>query len=294
MGEEAKPEEKREAKPESAPARGVEEFNIMDLFKGGGLEELDPLTRFFVVQEMLDDWRERREERRGRREGLSKEEIARIVEDAIDKRLKSSSDVEALMKKWDERFRKYQLRIERLMLGRRVREAEEKAKKAEEEAKKVREKEEQEKMLRERVQEALTPYKEEIAKLRETLAEVTKNMNKEERKGFFQKLGEEIEKSIGEEVTGTIAKKVSGAIMDAFTPKEEETPITKEGKVDAVRMVDRWVRRGLDVIDRYVKSRGPPPPMKTVEKMSVETPQQVEVHEGGGGGAGEGGKEQKP
>jgi hypothetical protein len=294
---EDKPEEERRAKPESASVRGVEEFNIMDLFKGGGLEELDPLTRFFVVQEMLDEWRERREEKRGRRESLSKEDIARIVEEAVDRRLKKGSDVEELVKKWDDRFRKYQSRIERLMLGRKVREAEEKARKAEEEARKMREREEQEKILRERVQEALAPYKEEIAKLRESLTEVTKNMSEGERKGFFQKLGEEIEKSIGGEVTETIAKKVAGAVVDAFTPKEEETPVTREGKIDTVRMVDRWVKRGLDVVDRYIKSRGPPPPMKTVEKMSVEEqkPQQVEVKHGeGGGGAGEGGKEQKP
>jgi len=269
MSEEIKEEEK----PVEEKPRRTEEFDIMSLFKGGGMEELDPMTRWLLVQEMLDDWRERREEKRSRKQ-MTPEAIAAAVVKALNEAgvtSKKESDLDELLEKWEKRFTEYQANIEKLLLGKKAEEAEQKAERLEKELKEMKEKIEQEKLLSEKIQEAIAPYKEQISQLQELLAEKTKGMSENERKGFFQKLAEEIENNISSEVTGTIAKNIASAIMEAFTPKEEPPPVTKEGKVDTIRLVDRWVRQALDVAGRYLKAKEGPPPPKPIQKIPIQT-----------------------
>jgi hypothetical protein len=273
MSEEIKEEEK----PVEEKPRRTEEFDIMSLFKGGGMEELDPMTRWLLVQEMLDDWRERREEKRSRKQ-MTPEAIAAAVVKALNEAgvtSKKESDLDELLEKWEKRFAEYQANIEKLLLGKKAEEAEQKAERLEKELKEMKEKIEQEKLLSEKIQEAIAPYKEQISQLQELLAEKTKGMSENERKGFFQKLAEEIENNISSEVTGTIAKNIASAIMEAFTPKEEPPPVTKEGKVDTIRLVDRWVRQALDVAGRYLKAKEGPPPPKPIQKIPIQTPASI-------------------
>jgi hypothetical protein len=271
MVEEVKVEEE---KPTEEKPRRTEEFDIMSLFKGGGMEELDPMTRWLLVQEMLDDWRDRREEKRGKKQTITPDVIASAVVKALNEAgvtSKKESDRDELMEKWEKRFMEFQSNIEKLLLGKKAEEAEEKAERFEKELKEYKQKEEHEKLLSEKIQEAIAPYKEQVAQLQELLADKTKNMSENERKGFFQKLGQEIENNISDEVTGTIAKNIASAIMGAFTPKEEPPPVTKEGKVDTVRLVDRWVRQALDVAGRYLKAKEGPPPPKPIQKIPIQT-----------------------
>jgi hypothetical protein len=231
------------------------------------------MTRWLLVQEMLDDWRERREEKRSRKQ-MTPEAIAAAVVKALNEAgitSKKESDLDELLEKWEKRFAEYQANIEKLLLGKKAEEAEQKAERLEKELKEMKEKIEQEKLLSEKIQEAIAPYKEQISQLQELLAEKTKGMSENERKGFFQKLAEEIENNISNEVTSTIAKNIASAIMEAFTPKEEPPPVTKEGKVDTIRLVDRWVRQGLDVVQRYLKAKEGPPPPKPIQKIPIQT-----------------------
>jgi peptidyl-tRNA hydrolase len=270
MSEEIKEEEK----PVEEKPRRTEEFDIMSLFKGGGMEELDPMTRWLLVQEMLDDWRERREEKRGRKQ-MTPEAIAAAVVKALNDAgitSKKGSGLDELLEKWEKRFTEYQTNIEKLLLGKKAEEAEEKAERLEKELKEIKEKIEQEKLLTEKIQEAITPYKEQISQLQQLLAEKTKGMSENEKRTFFQSLGEQIEQTLSSEVSTTIAKRVAEAITSAFTPKEEEIPVTKEGKVDTYKMIDKWVREGLKTVQTLAQRwpQGKPPP-KEVQKIPITT-----------------------
>jgi uncharacterized phage infection (PIP) family protein YhgE len=270
MSEEIKEEEK----PVEEKPRRTEEFDIMSLFKGGGMEELDPMTRWLLVQEMLDDWRERREEKRGRKQ-MTPEAIAAAVVKALNDAgitSKKGSDLDELLEKWEKRFTEYQTNIEKLLLGKKAEEAEEKAERLEKELKEIKEKIEQEKLLTEKIQEAITPYKEQISQLQQLLAEKTKGMSENEKRTFFQSLGEQIEQTLSSEVSTTIAKRIAEVITSAFTPKEEEIPVTKEGKVDTYKMIDKWVREGLKTVQTLAQRwpQGKPPP-KEVQKIPITT-----------------------
>jgi hypothetical protein len=226
---------------------------------------------------MLDDWRDRREEKRGKKQALTPEAIASAVAKALNEAgvaSKKGSDLDELAEKWEKRFTEFQTYIEKLLLGKKAEEAEEKAERLEKELKEIKQKEEQEKLLKERIQEAMTPYNEQIAQLQGLLAEKTKDMSENERKGFFQTLGEQIEQSLSKEVSDTIAKNVAQAITDAFTPREEkEVPVTPEGKVDTVKMVDKWVREGLKAVQSLAQ-RWPQqkPPLREVQKITPTVP----------------------
>jgi hypothetical protein len=268
MGEEAEGKtEERVEKPGRAEGLG---FDLMRYLGESGLESLDPLTRFMVVQEMLDMWRERRDERRRRDDRLTAEDVARIVEDVLDRRLgrRGEASLEDLMEKWEKRFSEFQSTvqstIERLLLGRKVEEAERRAEEAERRLKETEEARQQEEMIRARVSEMLSPLQERIRELQGVIAAKTAGMTNEERRSFFERLGEEIEKAIGGEVTSTIAGAVRESLVRAF---EKEAPVTPEGKVNWVRLVDRWVSKALDTINAIVS------------RMPQQAPARVEVRE---------------
>jgi hypothetical protein len=303
MGEEAEGKtEERVEKPERAEGLG---FDLMRYLGESGLESLDPLTRFMVVQEMLDEWRERRDRRRRGDDRLTAEDVARIVEDVLDRRLgrRGEASLEDLMEKWEKRFSEFQSTvqstIERLLLGRKVEEAERRAEEAERRLKETEEAKQQEEMIRGKVAEMLSPLQERIRELQGVIAAKTAGMTNEERRSFFERLGEEIEKAIGGEVTSTIAGAVRESLVRAF---EKEAPVTPEGKVNWVRLVDRWVSKALDTINAIVSRMPQQTPVRMeVREMPVaaEAPvaqQQREVGEvqeaGSASGAGGAGSEQ--
>ena len=282
-------------KPERAEGLG---FDLMRYLGESGLESLDPLTRFMVVQEMLDMWRERRDERRRRDDRLTAEDVARIVEDVLDRRLgrRGEASLEDLMEKWEKRFSEFQSTvqstIERLLLGRKVEEAERRAEEAERRLKETEEAKQQEEMIRGKVAEMLSPLQERIRELQGVIAAKTAGMTSEERRSFFERLGEEIEKAIGGEVTSTIAGAVRESLVRAF---EKEAPVTPEGKVNWVRLVDRWVSKALDTINAIV-SRMPQqaPARMEVREMPVASgapvaQQQTEAVQEAGSASGAGG-----
>ncbi|MEM1522257.1 MAG: hypothetical protein QXU69_04485 [Thermofilaceae archaeon] len=268
MSEGEKKEEKEvkvEVGGQAPPKEGrEEEFDLLKVLRGWGLEELDPISRMIVVQELVDEWRERREERRERRrwQQTQPQDLRELVRELV-------REVNAT---WESRFKEYQASIEKLLIAKKLEEAEERAARLEKELKERERREELERSLKEKIEEGLAPYKEEVKRIQELVSEKLKVMSEGERKGFFQALGEQIEKQIGSEVSEVIAKQVASALVNAFTPKEEkeEVPVTKEGEVDKYRMVDRWIRMGLRAVEELAKSWSMPrPPMKEVRKLPV-------------------------
>ncbi|MEM2687499.1 MAG: hypothetical protein QW796_04030 [Thermoproteota archaeon] len=251
-------QEALQPQPLPEPKRGI--YGLIEQLRGG---KTDPLMALLLLSEL------RRMERDEERWAIERQMLLSNPQKV---------DVEKLVKElnetWEKRFREYQSSLEKLLLGRKAEEAEERAARLEKELKELKEKTEYEKLLKERVEEALTPYKEQISQLQMLLAEKTGRMSENERKTFFQTLGEQIEQSLSQEVTATIAKNIADAIMNAFTPKEEreekEVPVTPEGKVDWVKTIDRWVKRGLETL-KVVAERWPAakPPVREVEKIPV-------------------------
>lgn len=251
------PEDKAEAPSEGK--RGI--YDLLQSLKGG---KLDPITALLVMSEM------RRIDRDEQRWELERQRLIQPQPNPT-----KEVDFEKLINKinetWEKRFMEYQSNIEKLLLKGKMEEAESKAEKLEKELREMKEKVEHEKLLEEKIAQAITPYKEQISQLQQLLAEKTKGMSENERRGFFQSLGEQIEQSLSQEVTGTIAKTVSDAIVNAFTPKEEkEVPITPEGKVDTYKMIDKWVREGLKTVQTLAQ-RWPQqkPPPREVQKIPI-------------------------
>jgi hypothetical protein len=253
MSEEIQPpqtptEEKEKKKEESTLG-----FDIMSyLGQGSGLENLDPLTRWMLIQEMLDDWRERRSYRR-------------------NPQTSPQPDLEKLMDKmnetWEKRFLEYQSRIESLILGRKVEEAEKRAEEAEKKLKEFESAKQQEELMKAKIVEATAPLQDRIKELQSLITMKTANMTNEEKKSFFQNLGEEIEKTIGEEVTGAIAGTIKDSLLKTFSGKEEP-PITPEGKINWIKMADKWISKSLDAVNN-IFSRLPPrtPPQRQITTL---------------------------
>jgi hypothetical protein len=230
--------------------------------KGG---KLDPITALLVMSEM------RRIDRDEERWELEKQ---RLSQPQPSKEVDFEKLIDKINEAWEKRFMEYQSNMEKLLLKGKMEEAESKAERLEKELKEMKEKMEHEKLLEEKVTKAIEPYKEQISQLQQLLAERTKGMSENEKRGFFQSLGEQIEQSLSQEVTGTIAKTVSEAIVNAFTPKEEkEVPVTAEGKLDTYKMIDKWVREGLKTVQSLAQ-RWPQqkPPIREVQRIPTTPP----------------------
>jgi hypothetical protein len=254
-----------EARPAEAPSEGKRGiYDMLQALKGG---KLDPITALLVMSEM------RRIDRDEERWELERQRLTQPQPNPT-----KEVDVEKLIDKineaWEKRFAEYQSNIEKLLLKGKVEEAESKAERLEKELKEVKGKIEHEKLLEEKVTQAITPYKEQISQLQQMLAQRTASMTENEKRGFFQTLGQQIEESLSQEVTGTIAKTVADAIVNAFTPKEEAVPVTSEGKVDTYKMADKWIREGLKTVQK-IAERWPQqkPPLREVQK--IQPPQET-------------------
>jgi len=203
---------------------------------------------------LLDSWMERKFERRNPLDSdkIVSQVVAKLKEEGVIAKKEEMPD-------WAKEIQKQQQEI----LQRLRKEEEEKQRKE---------------LIGKVVEEALAPYKEQISQLQQLVSSKTAGMTENEKRGFFQTLGEQIEQSLSQEVTSTIAKNIADAIMKAFTPKEEEVPVTAEGKVDTYRMVDKWVKRGLDAI-RTLAERWPTskPPIREVQKLPITTTPQPTI-----------------
>jgi len=267
MSEEQAPQQEKQ------PMRRAEEapfsFDIMSYLGQAGMENLDPLTRWMLMQEILDDWRERREEKKSRR--TTPEDIAKIVDEVLEKRLGNrnrETDFEKLIEKlnesWEKRFLEYQHRIDAILLGKKAEEAEKRAEEAEKKLKEIEEARQQEELMRARIMEATAPLQDRIKELQSLIAMKTAGMTNEEKKSFFDRLGEEIEKTIGEEVTSAIAGTIKDSLLKTFSGKEE-APVTPEGKINWGKLADKWISKTLDTLNTLA-SRLPPrtPPQRQI------------------------------
>ncbi|MEM2292765.1 MAG: hypothetical protein QXX41_05770 [Nitrososphaerota archaeon] len=183
-------------------------------------------------------------------------------------------DIEKLVEKmnesWEKRFMEYQHRIETLILGKKAEEAEKKAEELEKKLKEIEERKRTEEEIQKRVESALTPLQERIKEIQSIILNKTASMSENERKSFFQTLGEEIEKAISSEITETIAKNIRNSLIKAFT-KEEETPITPEGKVNWAKILDKWIVKALDTM-KAVAEKMPvrPPQPRPVQQIPIQ------------------------
>ena len=267
-------EEQPQPQPQPQPERRTPEeasfsFDIMKYLGQAGMENLDPLTRWMLMQEMLDEWRERREEKRSKK--ISPEDIVKIIDEVLEKRLGNKNretDLEKLIEKlnetWEKRFLEYQKNMEALLMGRKLEEAEKRAEEAEKKLKEIEEAKQQEELMRAKIIEATAPLQERIKELQDLIAMKTAGMTNEEKKSFFEKLGEEIEKTIGEEVTSAIAGTIKESLLKTFSGKEE-APVTPEGKINWIKLADKWISKTLDTLDK-ITSKLPPktPPQRQI------------------------------
>jgi hypothetical protein len=267
-------EEQPQPQPQPQPEKRTPEevsfgFDIMKYLGQAGMENLDPLTRWMLMQEMLDEWRERREEKRSKK--ISPEDIAKIIDEVLEKRLGNKNretDLEKLIEKlnetWEKRFLEYQKNMEALLMGRKLEEAEKRAEEAEKKLKEIEEAKQREELMRAKIIEATAPLQERIKELQDLIAMKTAGMTNEEKKSFFEKLGEEIEKTIGEEVASAIAGTIKESLLKTFSGKEE-APVTPEGKINWIKLADKWISKTLDTLDK-ITSKLPPktPPQRQI------------------------------
>ncbi|MBA7490226.1 hypothetical protein ES702_00761 [subsurface metagenome] len=236
---------------------------ISTLRKGKG--GIDPMVFMLVSSEL------RRQEREDRRADREDDEWKERKSGSHDSNQQKPVDVEAILAKMDEKLEKHREQIERMFLGKKLEDTEERAKVAEKKLEEKEEKEEQEKLVEERV----GPLEEEIGNLRVALAHKTEGMTNEQKKDVFADIGEKIREKIGGSVGDKIANTITESLDEAFSPKDDETiATTKEGKVDYAKETFKSINKGLGVLAKYIeKMPAGPPEVKEVKKMpDVEKP----------------------
>jgi len=257
-------DEEPRAEESPAPLEPRKKTGITDLIdriiKGKG--KMDPMTFMLVSSELR---RQERDERRAEREDDEWRERKSGSHDSGSK----SVDFEKLMKDmnegWESRFEKQQERIEKMFMGKKLEDTEERAKAAEKKLEEKEEKEEQEKLVDAKV----GPLAERIGELQVALAEKTAGMTKKEKKDVFADIGEKIREKIGGSVGDKIADTITASLDEAFTTKEgDEIETTKEGKVDYAKETFKTINKGLSLVGKYVeKMPAAPPEVKEVQKM---------------------------
>jgi hypothetical protein len=265
MSEEGKPEEKAEPQP---PQR-QEEFNILDMLRGGGLEELDPITRMLVTQDILDEWRERREERRARkRDTLTPEQLTQTISQAIAEALKpvlettNKPKTESETPEWAKTL---MTRIDAL----------ESRFKAEEEEKRLR------KIIQEEVDSRLTPV---VERMEDTEKRLSKTESSALTKAELDTLIDNIWKryretggkteNLGDIITGEIANLIKDRVQQSLkesltTEPIEVSPSEKLTKKDIIGVI----RQILKTVEKAIPAQAPP----RVMPPAPEQPPQAET-----------------
>jgi len=234
----------------SEARRGV--YDLIQTLRGG---KLDPITALLILNEI------RRMERDEERWALERQ---RLLQQNSNREIDIEKLVEKLNSAWEKRFMEYQSRIESLLMKEKIEEAEKRAEEAEKKLKAIEAEKQQEELIKARIMEATAPLQERIKELQGLIAMKTAGMTNEEKKSFFERLGEEIEKTIGEEVTSTIAGAIKESLLKTFAGKEE-APVTPEGKINWGKLADKWISKTLDTLNAIV-SRLPPraPPQRQI------------------------------
>ena len=234
----------------SEARRGV--YDLIQTLRGG---KLDPITALLILNEI------RRMERDEERWALERQ---RLLQQNSNREIDIEKLVEKLNSAWEKRFMEYQSRIESLLMKEKIEEAEKRAEEAEKKLKAIEAEKQQEELIKARIMEATAPLQERIKELQGLIAMKTAGMTNEEKKSFFERLGEEIEKTIGEEVTSTIAGAIKESLLKTFAGKEE-APVTPEGKINWGKLADKWISKTLDTLNAIV-SKLPPrtPPQRQI------------------------------
>jgi hypothetical protein len=277
--QEVKIEEKVE--PVQAPQR-YEEFNILDMLRGGGLEELDPITRMLVTQDILDEWRERREERRAKkRESLTPEQLAQAISQSIAEALKpvvetlkpaletaNKSKAESEAPEWAKNL---MARIDAL----------ESRFKAEEEEKRLR------KIIQEEVDSRIAPIAERVSRTessaltKKELETLIDNIWKR-----YRESGEKSEKLgdiITDEITNLLKERVRQSLKESLTAEPIEVApsekITKKDIIGIIRQILRTVEKALPpqpAPPRVMPPAPEQPPQAETATTATPTIQQAE------------------
>lgn len=184
----------------------------------------------------------------------------------------SQIDIDKLIEKmnesWEKRFMEYQHRIEELLLRKKAEEAEKKAEELEKKIKEIEEEKRQEEYIQKRIEEALNPIQERLKEIQSSVITKLSALPENERKTAVQTLAEEIERTIAGEIGRTISGFLKDTITKAFT--KEETPVTKEGKVDWIKFINTTLNRVLDTMKAIAeKMPARPPPLRPIQEIPI-------------------------
>jgi len=176
---------------------------------------------------------------------------------------RQSSDTDRIMEKIQERIDEAEKRsredreyFEKLLLGKKTEEAEERATRAESELKKRDESEFQRKMVEDAIDQALEKVQPELKDLREKVSHFTPT----QQKGFWDEVFSEVGDEIKQDVTGQIMKRLRGE------EEKETAPVTdKEGKpvINWQNVLNRLIKVG----EKYVDAIGKAPPKLPIREV---------------------------
>lgn len=85
--------EKEEPTQPTEETQEPKEFDILEFLKGREISDLDPITRWIITQEMLDEWREYRERKHRRnhpQQNYTLEDLTKALTEAVSKAVKEA------------------------------------------------------------------------------------------------------------------------------------------------------------------------------------------------------------
>jgi hypothetical protein len=175
----------------------------------------------------------------------------------------SSSDIDRLIEKMDNRMEKMEEKIredrasfEKLLLGKKIEETEERAKRSEEELKKREEEERQSKIAEDAFNKASEKYEPQLRELREKISILPAN----QQKSFWDEVFGEAADGIKQDLANQILKRLRGE-----EEKEVPTITDKEGKI--VFNWEKFTKRLIDLGEKFLENRGQPPPKLPVKEV---------------------------
>jgi hypothetical protein len=176
---------------------------------------------------------------------------------------KQSSDIDRLIEKMDSRMDKMDEKtkddrayFEKLILGKKIEETEERARRSEEELKKRDEEERQSKITEEAFRRASEKYEPQLRELREKVSTLPPN----QQKSFWDEVFGEAADGIKQDLANQILKRLRGE------EEKEVPPITdKEGKI--VFNWEKFTKRLIDLGEKYLETRGQPPPKLPIKEV---------------------------
>lgn len=178
---------------------------------------------------------------------------------------RQDSNIDRLIEKMDSRMDKAEEKarddrgyFEKLILGKKMEETEERAKKLEEDLKKREEEDRQSRLLEDAYKRASEKYEPALKELREKVSGLPANQQKSFWEEIFGEVGDEIKRDMAEQ----IIKRIKGE------EEKEVAPVTdKEGKI-----VFNWeglVKRVIKLGEKYIETMGQAPPRLGVREVGT-------------------------